>query len=100
MKSSLDLKSNNSGENVLESCNNKYWRAPLGKTGNEAEIVIDLNCTRLLETFSVMNGFGNFGTKKFSMFGSREVDGPWDEIYRGELPPGEEMTEEVRWTAK
>jgi hypothetical protein len=43
-----------------------------------------------------MNGFGNFGIKDFSLHGSRSLTGPWTELYRGELPQGEEMTEEVK----
>ena len=84
------------GENILKPCNNEYWRAPAGKTGKEAEIVIDFKCPIQLETFLVINGFGSFGARKFSIFGSRNVDGPWDEVYRGELPEGEEMSEKVR----
>ena len=80
------------GENITASCNNEYWRAPAGK---KAEIIVDLGCSKRLETFSIMNGFGNFGTKEFSISGSREVTGPWTELYRGELPQGVEMTEEV-----
>jgi hypothetical protein len=54
-----------------------------------------MGCSKRLETFSIMNGFGDFGTKEFSLFGSREVDGPWQELYTGKLPKGMEMTEEV-----
>ena len=85
------------GENILEPCNNEYWRAPVGKTGDEAEIIIDMNCTVLLDTFSIMNGFQDFGTKKFSLFGSQNLTKPWTKLYTGELPSGSEMTEKVRF---
>ena len=78
-----------------ESCSNDYWKAPNGKTMEEAEIILDLKCPTRLETFSIMNGFGNFGTKKFSLWGARESGGPWTKLYTGELPQGTEMTEEV-----
>ena len=78
-----------------ESCSNDYWKAPNGKTMEEAEIILDLKCPTRLETFSIMNGFGNFGTNKFSLWGAREMEGPWTKLYTGELPPGTEMTEEV-----
>ena len=83
-------------KNITEdSCSNDYWRGPTGKTDEEAEIIIDLKCPMRLETFSIMNGFGNFGTKKYSILGSREVTGPWTELYKGELQQGTELTEEV-----
>ena len=77
-----------------DSCSNDYWRAPNGKTGDEAEIIIDLKCPIRLESFSIMNGFGGFGTRRFTMLGSRELTGPWIEIHSGELQVGMEMTEE------
>ena len=77
-----------------DSCSNDYWRAPNGKTGDEAEIIIDLKCPIRLESFSIMNGFGGFGTRRFTMLGSRELTGPWIEIHSGELQMGIEMTEE------
>ena len=83
------------GENILESCNNEFWRSPIGKKGKEAEMIIDLKCPMELETFSVMNGFGYFGTKKFSLLGSNELTGPWTELFSAELPDGFNMTEEV-----
>ena len=95
--SSSDLESSTAGKNILEPCNNNHWRAPLGKTGEEAEIVIDIKCPLRLETFSIMNGFGDFGTQKFSLFGSRKAEGPWKELYKGDIPQGEEMTKEVKF---
>ena len=84
-----------SGENILKSCNNEYWRAPAGKTGEEAEIIIDLKCPMLLESFSILNGFADFGIKEFSLFGSRDLSGPWTAVYSGELPQGIELTQWV-----
>ena len=83
------------GENVLEDCSNSQWRAPDGKKGSEAEMIIDLKCLVRLEAFSIMNGYGLSGTKKFTLFGSRKRDGPWAELYTSELSKGKEMTEEV-----
>ena len=81
--------------NILEACNNKYWKSPEGKTGKNAEIVIDLKCLTMLDSFSVVNGFGDFGTKQFSLHGSESIDGPWTDLYEGELIKGIEMNEEV-----
>ena len=82
-------------ENITTPCNNEYWRATTGKTGEESEIILDLKCPKRLDTFSIMNGFGDFGLKKYSLMGSKSLDDPWTELYSGELPPGLEMTEEV-----
>ena len=84
------------GENILDTCNNKYWKSPVGKTGENAELIIDLKCLTLLETFSVVNGFGDFGTKEFSLHGAQSMDGPWTILHEGELGRGLEYTEEVR----
>ena len=65
--------------------------------GKEAEIIIDLKCPMWLESFSIMNGFGDFGTNQFSLSGSLNPTGPWTDLYRGELTQGVEMTEEVKF---
>ena len=83
------------GENILEACNNDFWKAPARKSGEEVEVTIDFKCPLRLELFSIINGFGNFGTEKFALFGSRNSSGPWTKLYRGQLPQGVEMTEEV-----
>ena len=56
---------------------------------------MDLKCPIFLETFKIINGFGNFGTKEYFLFGARNITGPWAELHRGELSEGREMTEEV-----
>ena len=43
-----------------------------------------------------MNAFGEFGTQKLTLYGSKELTGPWTELFKGELKEGTEMTEEVR----
>ena len=83
------------GENILDICNNKYWQSPVGKTGESAELIIDLGCLTLLETFSVVNGFGDFGTEEFSLHGAQSKDGPWTIMYQGMLGRGIIMDEEV-----
>ena len=83
-------------KNVTSKCNNDYWRAPLGETGEDPAIIVDLKCSIRLESFSIINGFGDFGIKDFSLFGSRSMEGPWKELYNGNLPQGVNMTEEVR----
>ena len=84
------------GNNIFDACNNKYWKSPVGKTGENAELIIDLKCLTLLETFSVVNGFGGFGTKEFSLEGAQSRDGPWTMLHQGELKRGLKLDEEVR----
>ena len=83
------------GEKILTLCDNEYWRAPHGKVGEEAEIIIDMKCPVLLESFSILNGFGDFGIKDFSLFGSRKLNGPWTRLFSGKLPQGLKMMDEV-----
>ena len=93
---SSELNNSTSGENILESCNNDMWKAPIGKTGDDAEIIIDIKCPIMLETFTVRNGFSNFGINKATMIGSPNIEGPWIEMFAGDFQHGNEMTEEVR----
>ena len=82
-----------SGQNILKTCDNEIWRAKEGHAG--AEIIVDLKCSVWLETFSIINGFGDFGIKHFTVFGAQSLSGQWTEMYKGELQPGEEMSEKV-----
>ena len=77
----------------MKTCSNEAWRAPEGQTG--AEIIVDLKCSVWLETFSIINGFGDFGIKEFTLFGTQSLSEQWTPMYQGELLPGEEMTENV-----
>ena len=83
------------GTNILEPCDNQYWRSPPGKTGEEAELVLDLKCTSILDSFSIINGFESFGIKTVTLFGARDEKGPWNELYQGDVAMGLEITEEA-----
>ena len=80
------------GMNVLEDCNEnattKYWRTPTGKSGSEAELVLDIGCLIRLDYISLRNGFGDFGTKDFSVWGKRSEDGAWISLHNGTLSRG------------
>ena len=67
--------------NVLE-CNNKQGNADVGE---DAEIIIDMKCPIKLKESEIVNGIGDFGTNKFSIFGSYNSTGPWSKIYSGKL---------------
>ena len=86
---SSDHNRDTAGENVLTDCkedeSSKYWRAPTGRTGSGAELVMDLGCLIRLERILIRNGFGDFGTEKFSVWGARSKVGPWVSLHRGTL---------------
>ena len=87
--------SSDSSDSIFDPCNNEHWRAPDGKTGADAEIVVDMKCPTRLEKISIINGYGEFGAKDFQLLGSRNADGPWTEIYKGKLLKGSMMAPEV-----
>ena len=85
--SSTDLSPKHAAENVLSICEEgKFWRAPVGMHGSEAEIVIDLMCKQSVHSMQILNGFGDFGTQSFTLMGSRTTNGPWIKIKDAELP--------------
>ena len=73
---------------------NKHWRAPNGKTGSEAELIMDIGCLIRLEQISLKNGFGDFGAKQYSVWGARTVTSSWVLPHNGTLGKGGEA---VRW---
>ena len=77
------------GENVLSDCNDetsdRYWKAPTGRTGSEAELVLELGCMIRMEHISLRNGFGDFGTTKYSLWGARSKRNPWVLLHNGTL---------------
>ena len=77
-------------EKILRPCNAENWRAP-----GDAEIIIDLKCPIFLESFVIKNAVGNVGTKQFSLSGSRDLAGPWAELYSGTVARGDQITPEV-----
>ena len=78
-------------ENITRPCNNEYWRA----TKEEPDIIVDLKCLTRVDSFSILNGYGDFAIKQYSLLGSRDLEGPWTQLYTGELPLGLELSEEV-----
>ena len=91
---SNDDSKDTTGENVLNDCNEnattKYWKAPAGKSGSEAELVLDIGCLIRLERISLRNGFGDFGTNQYSIWGARSETAPWISLHNGTLPIGGE----------
>ena len=93
---SSDYNKDTTGSNVLHDCNvdASYWRSHIGKTGSEAELIMDIGCLIRLEQISLRNGFGDFGTKQYSVWGARSVTSSWVSLHNGTLGKGGEA---VRW---
>ena len=74
-------------ENILSTCQEgAAWRAPAGKKGSEAEIVFDLMCKQSVHSIAILNGFGDFGTQSFILWGARTNNGQWRKLKIGKLP--------------
>ena len=92
--SSKDQGEATAGENVLQDCSEeeeeKYWKAPVGKIGSGAELVMEIGCFIQLQRISLRNGFGDFGTERFSLWGARSRKHPWVLLHNGTLAKREE----------
>ena len=83
-------------DDLSETCNNVMWTPSTKGLEENQSIIFDLKCQTRLESFSIMNGFGDFGIQDYSLQGARNLEGPWTKLYGGELSLGQEMTDEVR----
>jgi hypothetical protein len=72
----------------LEDCNREVWNAAEGAVEEDAEIVIDMKCPIKLQEIQIMNGVGDFSTKRFTVFGSGDSRGPWTWLYSGGVKEG------------
>ena len=61
------------------------WNAPEGSLGGEAELIIDLGCTTLIDTIELRNLNTKQGTKDFSLYVGQTEEGDWTELYSGNL---------------
>ena len=78
---------------IVGQCSRELWTASDGATGEEEMLAVDIGCPMKLQEVHIINGFGDFATKSFSVFGSKYSKGPWDRLYMGKL------VEEVKvWT--
>ena len=66
-----------------------YWLAAPGKTGEEAQVVVDLGCEKMINGVYLRNTHNgdrnDRGTERFSLFGSLSADGPMFDLGRGVL---------------
>ena len=62
------------------------WKAPEGRVGGEAQLIIDLGCSTLIDTIDLRNLNTKQGTRDFSLYLSQpEKEGEWTELYTGTL---------------
>ena len=58
-----------------------YWLAAPGMTGEEARVVVDLGCEKMINGVYLRNTHNGYlndrGTKMFSLFGSMSDEGDW-----------------------
>ena len=75
-------------DKILEECGGGVWNAAEGAAEEDAEMVIDMKCPLQLQEIQVINGVGDFSTKRFTVFGSGDSRGPWTWLYSGGLEEG------------
>ena len=80
--------SRSSKPNILEECSDESWDVPAGATGDEAAIVVDMQCPIWLQDIQVINGVGDHSTKEFTVLGAHDGAGPWEQLFTGELEEG------------
>ena len=74
-------------EKIFEKCSGEVWNTAEGAINEDAEIEIDMECPFKLEEIQIINGVGDFSTKRFSVFGSLDSS-RWTWLYSGELQEG------------
>ena len=70
---------------ILDNCTGEVWKAAIGAIGEDAEIMIDMQCPVEFQKIELINGAGDFLAKGFSVFGSHASTGPWMKLFTGEL---------------
>ena len=61
------------------------WEALEGQTGENAELVMDLQLTFTLGLIMMKNGGAGGGIKGFTLWGSKTLDGPWVSLIASEM---------------
>ena len=61
------------------------WKAPEGKVGGEAQLIIDLGCSTLIDTIELRNLNTKQGTRDFSLSVGQTKEGEWTQLYTGNL---------------
>ena len=73
------------------------WTAPEGRTGSEAELIIDMGCRTKINTIEMRNLDTTQGTRQFSIHISQTEDGPWDNLITGTLAQETSPVSTLSW---
>ena len=71
--------------NILRDCSKKMWEATKQNAGEDAELIMNMKCPIELQEIELINGFGEFQTKEFSVYGSHNSTGIWNMLFEGTL---------------
>lgn len=74
---------------IFEECSEEAWTT----VGKEAALIIDVGCPLKLQEIQIINGVKDFSTKRFSVLGGEQNNGPWSFLFTGEL---EQVISQVR----
>ena len=71
---------------LLSPCEeSQTWTAPAGLTGEQAEVVFDLNCMQSLHRIQILNGVGDYSTHSLVVWGARTWQGKWRKLKESKL---------------
>ena len=94
MEKPVIINPKNKMENMIfEECSGESWNAAEGAIGKDAELIVDMECPFKLQKIRIVNGIGEFSTKRFTVFGAEDSRGPWARLFSGDL---EQRATEVR----
>ena len=73
------------GSELFQDDCTEGWNAPKESLGGEAQLIIDLGCTTLIDTIELRNLNTKQGTREFSLYVGQTEEGEWTELYSGNL---------------
>lgn len=78
------------GKVLTDNCNDDDgddWLVPNGTNNTDAELIIDLGCTKKIKGLQMKNiKKEDGGTKNFTIFLSESAEGPWKPILTVDFP--------------
>ena len=66
------------------------WLVPKGSNGTDAEVIIDMGCMKKVKGLHMKNiKKEQGGTKNFTIFVSKDMEGPWEAVLTTDFPEQE-----------